>query len=148
MTISAVPLVAVDCVSRDSPLADAIEILRVNRVAHVPVCENGKFVGMVGASEILAELVPPAVRQLDDLGFAGDILPLLRGRLAALRERKVGEVVARDLPRLRPDSPLLEAVHMLVQQRISLPVVAADGSFHGLLSRQLLLDYLAGQAGA
>lgn len=41
----------------DASVADARELLRLNRVHHLPVVEDGKLVGLVSASDVLNRML-------------------------------------------------------------------------------------------
>ena len=113
-----------DTLYENAPLHKAVSIITSKRLAALPVInEQGKFVGIIGVNGLLEMLLPKAVRSAlaksDDtvpgLSFMDDNMDELRGRLANLSDATVGSLAKRDVPVIYPDSPVMEAVLLLLR---------------------------------
>ena len=152
MTLRAVPLLPEPvCVSPDTSLLDALQLMLDKGVNHIPVCDRGVWAGLVDINDVLGELLPVSARGergLQDLRFVGDGVALIAGHLKDLANKPVREVELHDLPALDEDTPLLEAALLLHRHAAPLPVLGADGKLKGMLSRRTLLAHLMAQAGS
>lgn len=114
----------------------------------LPVADMaGRHVGTFRLERLLHALLPAAARQhhgLADLSFVGDARALLREHWTALRQRPLSEVLDREETVLREDTPLLEAMLLLVRQRGELPVLDQDGRLKGMVAGRDILAYLNG----
>ncbi len=138
------------CLSPDTPLLDALHLMLNQGVDHLPVCSNGVWGGLLDINDILGELLPISARGehgLQNLRFVGDGASLIAAHLKDLGKKPVREVDLHDLPTLEENTPLMEAALLLHRHASPLPVLGADGTFKGMLSRQALLAHLISQAG-
>ncbi|MDH3212166.1 MAG: CBS domain-containing protein [Myxococcales bacterium] len=107
-------------------LAD--DVMRLGRVRHMPVIEEGRVVGLVSARDTLAASLTKSL-EFD-----------LASRRAFLRSVEVAEVMATDLVTVEPDATLREAAALMVRRKIgALPVVKPDGILMGLITETDLL---------
>ena len=82
------------------------------------VIERGEFAGIIGVNGLLEILLPQAARTAlsadndtaAELSFSDNSMNELLGRLAHLSEVTAGKLAKRDVPEIRPDSPVTEAV--------------------------------------
>lgn len=152
MSIKAIPIYAPSlCLQPEANLMDTLKLMLEKQINHVPLCDaSGAFVGMISTDAVLRALVPASARAeggLSNLRFAGDSDRMLTSRLHELERLTVGEFATKNMTLLDEDCPLLEAALLLTQSAAPLPVVGVDGKLRGMLSRRLLLAYLAQQAG-
>ncbi len=152
MTLRAVPLLPEHtCVSSDTSLLDALHLMLDKGVNHLPVCNGHAWAGLVDINDILGELLPVSARGehgLQDLRFVGDGTALIAAHIRELARLKVSNVELHDVPTLDEDTPLLEAALLLHRHAKPLPVLGADGTFRGMLSRRVLLAHLISKAGS
>ena len=115
-------------------LAD--DVMRLGRVRHMPVLEDGRVVGLVSTRDTLAASLTKAL-EFDPAA-----------RRAFLRSVEVAEVMTRDLVTVEPDATLREAAALMVERKIgALPVVKPDGTMVGLITEtDLLVAALLGEA--
>jgi CBS domain-containing protein len=107
-------------------LAD--DVMRLGRVRHLPVLEDGRVVGVVSQRDLLAASLSKA------LDFEA------RDRRTFLRSVDVGEVMSRDVATIGPEASLGEAAALLLGRRIGcLPVAKPDGTLVGLVTETDLL---------
>jgi CBS domain-containing protein len=104
-------------------LAIADELLRLNRIRHLPVVRQGKLVGLITHRDLLKatglKCPDPAQQPL----WASDIM-------------------TRDVRTVGPDTPLREAVSVMLKNKFGcLPVVAEDGTLLGILTEADLVRY-------
>lgn len=120
-------------------VAQAAATLMEKQWIILPVVDDtGRYLGLFGAFELLRSLLPRAAtidHLLPDLGFMADSLPALQERFAELRDEPVAAHLRTDLPVLRPDTPVVEALLRQFRERSTLPVVEeASGKLLGVLS--------------
>lgn len=120
----------------DERLDLADDVMRLGRVRHMPVLEEGRVVGLVSTRDTLAASLTKAL-EFDPAA-----------RRAFLRSVEVSEVMTRDLVTVEPDATLREAAALMVQRKIgALPVVKPDGTMVGLITEtDLLVAALLGEA--
>lgn len=113
-----------DTLYENAPLHKAVSIITAKRLAALPVInEQGKFVGIIGVNGLLEMLLPQAVRAslsenndtVPGLSFMDDNMDELRIRLARMSDATVGSLAKRDAPVIYPDSPVMEAVLLLLR---------------------------------
>lgn len=104
-------------------LALADELLRLNRIRHLPVVRQGKLVGLVTHRDLLKATglkCPDPVKQ-----------PLW-----------ASDIMTREVLTVGPDTPLRQAVAMMLSNKFGcLPVVGEDGSLLGILTEADLVRY-------
>jgi len=99
------------------------DIMRLGRLRHMPVVEEGRLVGMVSDRDLYSRSLARAL-QLDGTSLR-----------SFLRSVRVGSVMSTQLVTVVPDTPLAEAARLLSDRRISsLPVVDDRGRLCGLLT--------------
>lgn len=104
------------------------DIMRLGRVRHLPVLDDGKLVGLVSNRDLLAASLSKAL----------DFEPVQRRSF--VRSVQVDEVMSRELLTVEPSTPLREAAALLLERKIGcLPVVKPDGTLVGLLSESDLV---------
>lgn len=107
-------------------LAD--DVMRLGRVRHIPVLDDGRVVGVVTHRDLLAASLSKALSF--DPGQ----------RRTFMHSIDVGEVMSRDVVTVAPDATLSEAASLLIGRRIGcLPVVKGDGALVGLVTETDLL---------
>jgi CBS domain-containing protein len=106
----------------------AADVMRLGRVRHLPVLEEGKVVGIVTHRDLLAASLSKA------LAFEP------RERRTFMHSVDVGEVMTRDVVTVAADASLREAATLLLGRRIGcLPVVKPDRTLIGLVTETDLL---------
>jgi CBS domain-containing protein len=104
------------------------DVMKLGRVRHLPVLDEGRLVGIVSQRDLLSASLS---RSLDFEPSA---------RRTFLRSVEVGEVMAKDVATVGPETPLAEAARLLVGRRIGcLPVVDPGGTLIGLVTETDLL---------
>jgi len=141
--------VSSDTLYENAPLHKAVSIITSKRLAALPVInERGVFVGIIGVNGLLEMLLPQAVRSaLDEnfnsvpgLSFMDDNMDELRNRLARLSEATVGSLAKRDVPVIYPDSPVMEAVLLLLRGEDDVAMI--DRETHKFICMVSALDLL------
>lgn len=104
------------------------DVMKLGRIRHLPVVDEGRLVGVVSQRDLLAASLS---RALDfDHGQ----------RRSFMRSVEVSEVMARNPLTVSPGTRLREAARLILRHKIGcLPVVAEDGAPLGLVTETDLL---------
>lgn len=131
--ISAPPAV----LGKGDTVAEAVTVLREKAVSALPVTDaKGHFLGVFGLRELIALLLPRAVRlgvEMGGLGFVSDSLDDLHTRLGALGTENIGKHMAPHRA-VRAETPLVEALMLLYRGDSYLPVVDGAGKLIGVVT--------------
>jgi aminoglycoside phosphotransferase family enzyme/predicted kinase/CBS domain-containing protein len=104
------------------------DIMKLGRIRHMPVLDDGRLVGVVSQRDLFAASLSKA------LEFEA------KQRRAFLRSVEVEEAMTADPATVSPDTPLFDAARLMIQRRIGcLPVVNEAGSVVGLVTETDLL---------
>jgi CBS domain-containing protein len=127
----------------DSPITQVIEILLDKDFTAVPVVDDaGKVVGMISDSDLLTRggmNVTISLKKATDLDFVHQLHDSLENP-----NRKVSEVMTREVATVPPDMILGRAAKLMVEKRLKrLPVVDAEGKLIGILGRLDVLNTIA-----
>ncbi|HXR37287.1 MAG TPA: DUF190 domain-containing protein [Candidatus Binataceae bacterium] len=127
----------------DSPITQVIEILLDKDFTAVPVVDDaGKVVGMISDSDLLTRggmNVTISLKKATDLDFVHQLHDSLENP-----NRKVSEVMTREVATVPPDMILGRAAKLMVEKRLKrLPVVDAQGKLIGILGRLDVLNTIA-----
>jgi CBS domain-containing protein len=127
----------------DSPITAVVELLLDKDFTAVPVLDaQGKVVGMVSDNDLLTRggmKVTISLKRATDLEY-------LRGLQDSLEnpDRKVSEVMTRQVVTTTPDTVLARAARLMVEKHLKrLPVVDNDGKLVGILGRLDILNTIA-----
>jgi CBS domain-containing protein len=102
-------------VEPSTTVVEAARIMEREDVGAVPLCENGRLVGVSTDRDIALRVV------------AGGKDP---------QSTTVGEVASRDLITVDPEQPLDEALRLMAQHQVRrLPVVEEDGTLVGIVAQ-------------
>jgi len=105
------------------------DVMNLGRVRHMPVLDGDRLVGIVSRRDVLEASLSRAL----DFDAAS--------RRSFLRSVEVGEVMAKELVTVDPDTTLADAARLLVRRKIGcLPVVDPDGRLLGLVTETDLLS--------
>jgi CBS domain-containing protein len=111
----------------DDSVARAAELMLGHRYLILPVIDlDGRYVGVFDMWDLLGLLLPKAATLntlVPDLGFLGDDLPGLQARLREVGQQPVGPLARPDLPTLRPEMSVMQALLLFFRNRSALPVV-------------------------
>ena len=105
------------------------DFMNLGRVRHLPVVDEGRLVGILSHRDLLAASLTKAL----DFDRAS--------RRTFLRSVEVGEVMARDVVTVAPDTTIADAARILVGRQIGcLPVVDSSGALIGLVTETDLIS--------
>lgn len=104
------------------------DVMKLGRIRHMVVLEEGRLVGVVSQRDLLAASLSKALEF--DPGQ----------RRSFMRSVEVSEVMTKNVIRVSPETLLSEAARLLVHHKIGcLPIVDAEGSAVGLVTETDLL---------
>lgn len=145
-----------DKLSLNDPISKAIALFQQQRLKSLPVVDaNDVLVGTLSIYDVLELLLPaslrPALEGQDgavfDLSFMTDSLTAMQDKFAELDATPISKAVKHNVPVIHSDTPMMEAVLLLVQNRTDLPLVERDsGKLECMLSAPDLLQVLHGEA--
>jgi CBS domain-containing protein/PII-like signaling protein len=127
----------------DSPITQVVELLLNKDFTAVPVVDNeGKVVGMASDNDLLTRggmSVTISLKRAMDLDYVRELHDSLENP-----ERKVSEVMTRQVLSVGPDVLIGRAARLMVEKHLKrLPVVDADGKLIGILGRLDILNTIA-----
>ena len=112
-------------------LADAGEAMTAYGLPWVPVVQNGRLLGLVGADDLAAARPSPATTlTVGEITYHLTTIP-------------VSAVMRLDPPVVAPDTPLAEAAGLLRDESVGVLPVVEDGRLVGLLGARDLIALLA-----
>jgi CBS domain-containing protein len=147
----------------DSSLGDALNVLRENRITHLPVVEDDTAVGILSLYDVTELTVRAEVKsQGGDAGgtdpFGGEIssstgrarrggFGAREGELARMLDLPVRDIMISPVRTVRPSDTLETAVEEMFDVGASSLIVTDDGSPHGIVTKTDVLDSLTWEAG-
>lgn len=142
-------------IHRNDTIQKALQVLLQHKLLALPVVDDdGRFVGMFLRSQLVALLLPrivqmeskiPEIGRLLEVGFLTDTIEDTQSRFRTFADKPVGDYTQTDSPRVRPDTPIINAVLLLYRTRTYLPVVdEATGRLLGVVSTWDVLARIAG----
>lgn len=124
-------------------LRSGLEAIVRHKLPALPVVEaDQRYVGMLPRSRLIALAMPRLLSHEDEthplshllqVGFIQDTLAELQERIDAVANDPVSRHIDPDVPVLRPETPLMNAMLFLHRRRNLLPVVE-DGKLIGIVS--------------
>lgn len=142
-------------IHRNATIHEALQLLLQHKLLALPVVDDdNRFFGMFLRSQLVALLLPrivqmetkiPEIARLLEVGFLTDSIEDTQNRFHTFAGKPVGDYTQTDSPRLRPDTPIINAVLLLYRTRTYLPVVdEATGRLLGVVSTWDVLAKIAG----
>jgi CBS domain-containing protein len=132
--------------SVDTPVEEALAAMKEKNCRSAPVLDkDGKVIGVFSVRILLKNLLPVSVAVQDGLYLDTTVAaaPGVAKRLRKIETLTVGEIMERKFVSVYPETPVWEAVNLIVQH--GAPVMVEDqesGCLLGLISEQSLLDEL------
>lgn len=111
----------------DSTLAEALGLLALADVRHLPVVEGGEVVGMLSERDVL-----------------GVVAPSEDGAAPAGLDRKVRDLMSDRVYALGPEASVRHVIDEMLAHRIGAVVVIEDGQLLGIISYVDVLQALKG----
>lgn len=134
-------------VSPSTSLFELVDRILGGNQTTAAVVDQGRLVGIVSSTDVLKKLIPSYLYM--DASLAGVLHPtFFEERLDQLRNVRVDDVMERHIVALPPDATVMQAVVLFVQSgHKTVPVVGADGMFHGSVTRRSVLTLVRRSAG-
>jgi CBS domain-containing protein len=133
MIVEAVMTKNVVTVNVSTPLRDVAALLAEKEISGLPVVADGRVVGVVSEADILAK---ERGRPRDRSGLLAFLIDDHAAAELKLEARTAGEAMTAPALTIGPDRPVAEAAATMIDERVNrLPVVDADGSLLGIVTR-------------
>ena len=119
-------------IGRNDELTIADDIMKMKRVRHLPVLEEGRLVGILTQRDLFHAALSTA------LNFGE------KAQKEFLKTVVVKEVMTDDVRTIGPDADVKEAARLLIEHRIGCLPVVENGKLVGIVSETDLLRAIAG----
>jgi acetoin utilization protein AcuB len=112
-------------IGKDASLMDARQLMRENRIRHLPVVDaDKKLIGILTDRDIRSALPLETVKY-----------PEICEKLEAATKLKVGDIMTSDPVTIGPQDTIEDALLMFEQKRVgAFPVIDAEGRLRGIIS--------------
>lgn len=117
----------------DSSLWKAWDLMQTHQIRHLPVTQGKQVVGML-TDRTLRQLMPSSLSPPDEL----DRFRAWGGHV------KVSEVMSRKVFPVTPDTPVYDALKIILEQRVGCTPVVKGSTLVGILTTRDLLRSMAG----
>lgn len=123
-------------VAADQTVGQAAATLLNHKFIMLPVVDEiGLYKGLFGVFELLRAMLPRGSIQMRDIAFIADSVADMQEKFRAIRDQPITRFINSEVPVCRPDTPVVEALHMFYHARSTLPVVdPASGKLLGVVS--------------
>lgn len=147
MTCAQAVIQKVTILSPDQTVEEALDTLEKKKIRTAPVLDDdGKLLGMFGFHSLLTNLLPVSVTMddgLQRLDFVIGAAPGVAKRLRKLKPQKLENIMDRKAVVVQPETPIWEAIRVIVKHGSPLPVVdEGSGMFVGLITEQSAIEEL------
>lgn len=133
-------------------VASAARLILGHHLRHLPVVnEEGIYLGTFGIFSLLSLTLPKVATidaGLNHMPFTAHRLADLQERLRQVAQEPVLNCLRQDVEVVYPDTPLMEAVLLLLRNRVALPVVERETRrLLGIISSWDALQRIVGEEG-
>ena len=115
----------------DNTIQEAIDLLLEHHMFSVPVVDRNEiFLGEISTRDLTGLLLPMSLTMeggLRNTGFVRESLGELKERLAEISGHHLEPYIDTDVSVVHPDSPLIDALMLLFDKDIRVPVVERNG---------------------
>ncbi len=122
----------VETVGRNDELTIADDIMKMKRIRHLPVLEEGRLVGMLTQRDLFHAALSTA------LNFGE------KAQKEFLKTVVVKEVMTDEVRTIGPEADVKEAARLLIEHKIGCLPVVEKGKLVGIVSETDLLRVIAG----
>ena len=119
-------------IGRNDELTIADDIMKMKRLRHLPVLEDGRLVGLLTQRDLLHAALSTA------LNFGE------KAQKEFLKRVVVKEVMTEEVLTIDPDADVKEAARLMIEHKIGCLPVVEDGTLVGLVTETGLLRIVAG----
>ncbi len=126
--------------SPEMPALDGMRELDALEISGLPVVDSaGKIVGMFTEKGVLKAILPSYVSQVGRFVYENSP-KTIKSKVGKLIEYKVGDLMRRDVVKIREDTPVYEVARIMLTQNVRrVPVVDADDKVVGIVARSDVL---------
>ena len=134
-------------VGPDVTVGEALGKFLNSSIRTLPVVDaDGKYLGVFNFRQLIGKMLPTSATMeggLERIDFLHDSMDEVGEKLKEYKTHKVNELMRDDIPTLSPEVSFGEALLMLYQQNMPLPVVEEEsGHLVGLFTKQSAITSL------
>lgn len=119
----------VTTITKETPIFDAVDIMKDKNIHRLPVVENGKLIGLITEGTI-QEAMPSKATSLSvhEVNYL-------------LNKTKVSDIMIKDVQTLPKDSLIEDAIYVMRKNNIGvLPVIDQNGYMEGIITSNDIFD--------
>lgn len=115
-------------VKPETPIFDAIDLMKEHDIHRLPVLENGKLVGLV-TEGVISEAMPSKATSLSvyEMNYL-------------LNKTTVGDVMVKNVQTVSPDALLEDAIAKMRENNVGVLPVVANGEVKGIITNNDIFD--------
>lgn len=133
----------VTTVTRDTTVAEAVDLMRRTRHGTLPVVDDeGLLVGVITKADLIRRCLPEYLAEVGDL-FRREEFGPFQERIAALGMLAVSELMITEFPTAAEDTPLGEVAALMLTRSVRQVPILRAGRLVGLVGMQDIVDLIA-----
>jgi CBS domain-containing protein len=142
-------------VSAEANVSEAARLLRENKISGLPVLDGETLVGIVSESDLLRLLSVedkeegglwlPSPFEVFEIPFRDLVKWEMQASLKDVQEKKVADVMSRNLHEIGPEDSVEEAASIMTRHRINRLPVVEEGRLVGIVTRGDIISGLGMQ---
>lgn len=121
---------ALTTIPRESSLLDAAMTMRRSSIRHLPIVDGDKLVGIITERDVL-RCSPSLLSEITQEEYN-----------AIFENTPIARVMTRDPTSVTPDSPIRDAIALMMERKMGCLPVVEGGRLVGILTRSDLLNVL------
>ncbi|MFC1646597.1 HPP family protein, partial [Candidatus Omnitrophota bacterium] len=138
MKVENVMIKNVKSILPDISVKKAMVLLSENKISGLPVIDSeGKLEGMLTEKDILNYILPGYLKKVGSFIYQDNPKAIGNKVKELSQERKVGDIMRRDIITVKPEASLSEVARTMLTERVRrIPVVDKEDKVIGIIARE------------